>query len=65
MKLKVNFYKNWVNAHHKYRIRGYDQHLPYAVDVAVIWCSLFCAIAVLIVLKSAIKIKLEISKEWT
>ena len=28
-------HKNWVNAHRKYVIRGYDRHLPYDVAVAV------------------------------
>ena len=53
MELKVGFKKlehmNWGNAHFKYAIRGFGQHLPYTVSVDFACCSLFCAVAALIV----------------
>ena len=53
MKLKVSFFKlehkKWGNSNRKYKIIGYDRHLPYAIDVDVSFCYIFCAVAELIV----------------
>ena len=70
MKLNASFknseHKNWGNADNKYKIRGYDWHLPYVVDVDVTFCSLFCDYSVFIFWKPArYQIKLKISREWT
>ena len=70
MKLKVRFkkweQKNWVNAHQKYAIIGFDRHLPYdvAVDVAAVlfFVMLLCW---LFENQRDMKMKLNISREWT
>ena len=70
MKLKVSVklteQKSCGNAHCKYAIRGFDRHIPYAVDVyvsAVLFFVLF--LHFLFEDWRNTKMKLKVSREWT